>query len=190
VGYSLGGTVVLWAAAHRPDLVKHAVVAGTSSVVGRAAVGFFESRIQTIQSDFAAFVEALKADTMSQLVTATGLLDEVARRRVQAVNDGRGYVNAARAMIRMASEPLTPLLPRVRCPVDVIYGDQDVFCPEKAVDILATGLPHMARHKLPDAGHLMSVDQPLAYAEAIHAALCRAAKAGDAQPMSSLEGEH
>jgi len=184
VGYSLGGTVVLWAAAHRPDLFRHAVVAGTSSVVGKAAVGFFESRIETLQRDFAAFAEALKSDTASQLVTATGQVDEVARRRIQAVNDGRGYINAARAMIRMASEPLTPLLAQVRCPVDAIYGDQDVFCPEKAVDILAQGLPHLARHKLSGAGHLMSIDQPLAYAEAIRAALGRAAA------MASHQGEH
>lgn len=190
VGYSLGGTVVLWAAAHRPDLFRHAVVAGTSSVVGKAAVGFFQSRIETIQRDFAAFAEVLRSDTATQLATATERVDEVARRRVQAVNDGRGYVNAARAMIRMASEPLTPLLPQVRCPVDAIYGGQDVFCPEKAVDILARGLPHMARHKLSGAGHLMSIDQPLAYAEAIHAALCRDAKAAAAQSTNSTEGEH
>lgn len=190
VGYSLGGTVVLWAASQRPDLVTHAVVAGTSSVVGRTAVGFFESRIQTIQTDFEAFAQALKSDTASQLVAADGQLDEVAKRRVRAVNDGRGYVNAARAMVRMASEPLTPLLPLVRCPVDAIYGDRDVFCPEKAVDILAQGLPQIARHKLANAGHLMSVDQPEAYANAIDAALRRAAGGGVAQPTDSTKGEH
>lgn len=171
VGYSLGGTVVLWAAAQRPDLIPHAVVAGTSSVVGRAAVGFFEDRIGTLQADFPAFAQALKADTAAQLVVASHRLDEVAQRRVRAVGNGGGYVNAARAMVRMAAEPLTPLLPQVRCPVDAIYGDQDAFCPEKAVDILARGLPGMGRHKLADAGHLMSIDQPAAYADAILAAL-------------------
>lgn len=176
VGYSLGGTVVLWAAAQRPDLIRHAVVAGTSSVVGRAAVGFFESRINSIQRDFGTFAQELRTDTAAQLVAASDMLDDVARYRVQAVNDGRGYVNAARAMIKMASEPLTPLLPQIQCPVDVIYGDQDAYCPEKAVDILAQGLPQMARHKLPNAGHLMSIDQPQAYAAAIRSALCRGAE--------------
>lgn len=171
VGYSLGGTVVFWAASQRPDLFRQCVVAGTSSVVGRAAVGFFEERMKTLQQDFAAFTSALKDDTAAQLVSARDQLDEVHARRVKAINDGGGYVNAARAMVRMASEPLTPLLSKIRCPVDVIYGDCDMFCPEKAVDILASALPQMTRHKIRDAGHLMSIDQPQAYAEAIRAAL-------------------
>ena len=49
IGYSLGGAVVLWVAARRPDLVRRATVAGTSTVVGRRAVGFFRDRIETIQ---------------------------------------------------------------------------------------------------------------------------------------------
>ena len=175
VGFSLGGTVVLWAASQRPDLVRHAVVAGTSSVVGRAAVGFFEERIRQVQHDFPAFAEALKADTASMLATAVDRLDEVTARRLQAVRDGRGYVNAARAMVRMSAEPLTPFLPLIRCRVDAVFGDADAFCPEKAVDILARGLPDLVRHKIEGAAHLMSVDQPEAYAAAIRAALQQAA---------------
>lgn len=171
VGYSLGGTVVLWAASQRPDLFRAAVVAGTSSVVGRAAVGFFQDRIATIQRDFPAFEGALRSDTAGQLAHAQHRLDEVFERRLKAVNDGRGYINAARAMVRMATEPLTPLLSKVQCPVVAIYGDRDVFCPEKAVDILAQALPQVTRQKLADAGHLMSIDQPQAYAESIRAAL-------------------
>ena len=52
IGYSLGGAVVLWVAARRPDLVTRATVAGTSTVVGRRAAEFFRDRIETIRSDF------------------------------------------------------------------------------------------------------------------------------------------
>jgi 3-oxoadipate enol-lactonase len=175
VGFSLGGTVVLWAAAHRPDLVRHPIVAGTSSVVGRAAVGFFEERIRQVQQDFAVFAQALKADTASMLATAADQVDAVTARRLWAVHDGGGFVNAARAMARLSTEPLSPLLSKVRCRVDAIYGELDAFCPEKALDILARDLPQLVRHKVEGASHLMGVDQPQAFVEAIRAALSQAA---------------
>ncbi len=171
VGYSLGGTVAAWAASKRLDLVRHLVVAGTSSVVGRAAVGFFETRIKGIEEDFAEFAKALRADTAAQLVRAADQLDTVTKRRLAAIGDGRGYINAARAMIRVAAEPLTPLLATLKCPMDVIHADGDLFCPRKAVDILVGALPDVACYEIRDAGHLMSIDQPVTYANAIQTTL-------------------
>lgn len=171
VGYSLGGTVVLWAAASRPDLVTRAVVIGTSSVVGRRAGEFFEQRIDTLQRDMSGFAEALHSDTALQLVTKPEETDRVAKRRLAAVGDGRGYINAARAMRKLVDEPLTAILPKVRCPVDVIGGDKDSFCPPKAADMLVNGLANARYQEIPGAGHLMSIDNPAAYAAAIKQAL-------------------
>lgn len=171
VGYSLGGTVLLWAACTRPDLLRHAVVAGTSSVVGRSAVGFFEARMKTLTVDPGAFAADLRNDTAAQIVVARDEIDAVTRRRLAAIGDGGGYQNAARAMIRLADEPLTPLLGSVRCHVDVIHGEQDVFCPRKAADILRNALPTAGYREIDRAGHLMSIDQPTAYAHAIQAVL-------------------
>ena len=171
IGYSLGGAVVLWVAAKRPDLVTGATVAGTSTVVGRRAVGFFHDRIETIRSDFSGFADALKEDTRQQLVAAGDQLDDVTARRLKAIGTGDGYVNAARAMARLNQEPLTELLPDITCPVHVIGGEADVFCPRKAAEIMLGSLHHGTYHEVAQAGHLMSVDQPEAYAEAIRNAL-------------------
>ncbi len=173
LGYSLGGTIALWAAAQRPDLVARAVVAGTSTVVGRAAVGFFEDRIRLITQDRAAFAEALRNDTAKQIVAPGADLAALTAERLEAIGDGGGYVNAARAMAALAGAPLTPRLHDIRCPVDVIGGDRDMFCPRKAADIIVEALPDGAYREIADAGHLMSVDQPAAYAAAITAALAR-----------------
>ncbi len=173
IGYSLGGTVVLWVAASRPDLVRQAVVSGTSTVVGRAAAGFFRERVRLIESDFEAFAAALRDDTAAQIVTTGVDLDALTARRVQAIGDGRGYINAARAMLAMHEEPLTSRLAAVRCPVDVVGGDADVFCPRKAVDIVMAALADGIYHELPDCGHLMTVDQPEAYTEILATALKR-----------------
>lgn len=173
MGYSLGGAVVLALAAARPDLVTRAVVCGTSSVVGRAAAGFFEERIALLRSDRAAFEAALREDTAAQIVTPDADLDAITRRRVEAVGDGRGYVNAARAMQGLRDTPLTGALARIRCPVDVIGGDGDRFCPRKAADLILAELADGAYHELASCGHLMAVDQPEAYPVALRAALER-----------------
>ena len=171
IGYSLGGAVVLWVAAMRPDLVTRATVAGTSTVVGRRAVEFFQDRIETIRTDFSAFADALREDTRQQLVVAGDRLEEVTSRRLEAVGTGAGYVNGARAMARLNADPLTPLLRKITCPVHVIGGEADVFCPRKAAEIMIAALSHGTYQEVARAGHLMSVDQPDAYAQAIRSAL-------------------
>ena len=173
VGYSLGGTIVLWAASRRPDLVQHAVIAGTSTIVGRTAVGFFNDRIDLIKKDKSAFAEALLSDTGVQILSADVDVDDVAAQRLKAVGDGQGYVNAARAMIGVNQTPLTPELVNIDCPVDVIGADGDVFCPRKAADIIMAELRHGNYHEIKNAGHLISVDQPDAYADAIRNILQR-----------------
>ena len=173
LGYSLGGTVVLALAAERPDLVTRAVVSGTSSVVGRSAAGFFEERIGMLGSERDAFEAALRDDTAAQIVTRGADLDAITRRRIEAVGDGHGYVNAARAMQGLHGAPLTGALARIRCPVDVIGGDGDRFCPRRAADIILAELADGAYHEIADCGHLMTVDQPEAYAVALRAALGR-----------------
>ena len=171
IGYSLGGAVVLWVAAKRPDLVTRATVTGTSTVVGRRAAKFFRDRIETIRSDFSGFAGELKEDTRLQLVVAGDRLEDVTARRLAAIGTGDGYVNAARAMVRLNEEPLTQVLPEIACPVHVIGGDADVFCPRKAADIMIDALRNGTYHEVAGAGHLMSIDQPDAYAQAIRNAL-------------------
>lgn len=160
-GFSLGGTVVLRAAADRPDLVRHAIVLGTSSVVGCAAVDFYERRIATVESgDQPAIRRAVHEDTVAALAHRHPDLGAVVDARVHAIGDGSGYVNAARAMARLRDEPLTPELSRVRSHVDVVGAEHDTFCPRKAAEILLAGLPSGTYHEIPDAGHLMNVDRP------------------------------
>ncbi len=171
VGFSLGGCIILWVAAMRPDLVPHAVVAGTSSVVGKAAAEFFHDRIALIERDLAGFSAALREDTMAQMVSGNADLEQVLARRVEAVGEGGGYINAARAMLHMHEEPLTPLLERISCRVDVVGGDGDLFCPRKAADIILAALRRGVYHEIENAGHLIGEDQPAAYAAAIQTAL-------------------
>ncbi|SDU43314.1 alpha/beta fold hydrolase [Gordonia westfalica] len=172
VGFSAGGTVVLWAAAERPDLVSGAIVLGTSSVVGRAAAEFYTQRAG-LAADTSSdeFRSAMREDTVAGLVSAHDRVDELTELRLAAVGDGAGYANAARAMAGVREQPLTPRLSEIRQHVDVIAAQGDKLCPEKAARMIVDGLTDVTYRVIPDAGHLMNVDNPDAVTAALKAAI-------------------
>lgn len=168
VGFSLGGTVALWAASERPDLFTDVLALATSSVVGRAAAAFFEERIELFGgTDEAAVRAALLEDTRGQLAGADVDAEAVLAERLRAIGDRRGYINAARAMAAINAEPLNERLERIRCPVLVVSGANDQFCPRRAADIMLEYLPHGRFEELANVGHLVTDEDPDAVTEVI-----------------------
>jgi pimeloyl-ACP methyl ester carboxylesterase len=169
VGFSLGGTIVLSAAAHRADLVRGVVAIATSSVVGKSAAPFYRDRIALVRrGDMSAIREMVRQDTVNKAAHRPDIdVDAQVRERMEAMADGRGYVNAAEAMLRMASEPLQPLLGQVRCPVAVVSGERDQVCPRRAADIMLEALPRASFEEIPGVGHMMNVENPAAVTSVI-----------------------
>ena len=171
-GFSLGGTIALWSAAERPDLVTRAVVLGTSSVVGRSAAAFYAQRIaQGADPSSEEFRAGLRGDTAAALTIAHDQLDDVVDARLVAIGDGAGYRNAAAAMAALSDSPLTPRLADVKVHVDVVGATGDTFCPFKAAQIITEALADVTYHEIPNAGHLMNIDNPDAVTSVIRTAL-------------------
>jgi 3-oxoadipate enol-lactonase len=161
VGFSLGGTVALWAAARRPDLVSDVVAIATSSVVGRVAAAFLAKRIALFAtSDRTAVRSALLEDTRAQLANPSVDVEKVTNLRMEAIGDGKGYVNGARAMAAIHEHPLNDLLECITSPVLVVSGEHDVVCPRRASEIMLEHLPDGHFEELPSVGHLVTDENP------------------------------
>jgi len=168
VGFSLGGTVALWTAAERPDLVTDVLALATSSVVGRRAAAFFEERIELFGgTDEDEIRAALEEDTRGQLAGSDVDVQAVLADRLRAIGDRRGYINGARAMAAINAEPLNDRLERIRCPVLVVSGADDEFCPRRAAEIMLEHLRHGRFQELPNVGHLVTDQDPDAVTEVI-----------------------
>lgn len=160
VGFSMGGTIVAWAAAARPDLVRSVVLMGTSSVVGKAAAAFYRERVELVRSGDRAALEAAMLRDMGALTHRPADLNGLAQRCMRAIGDGRGYANGAAAMAQLHDQPLTPLLSRITCPALVVGGEHDAVCPRRAAELLVSHIPQATYEELPGVGHLMAVDDP------------------------------
>lgn len=161
VGFSLGGTIVLWVAATRPELVRGVAVFGTSSVVGhRARQAYLDRASLALAIQHPAFVAATVEDLRAGLHHTDVDVDALARWNLEAIGDGAGYRNAARAMAGLTDAPLTPLLRDTTCPVLVVGAEHDRFCPPKAQRLLLEALPRGRYIELKGVGHLMNAEDP------------------------------
>ena len=159
-GFSLGGMIVMRAAADSPQRVRRLVPVATSSRVGRVAAPWYEERAQLADQGAEALHPVLERDTRQQFANEGGEFAHHWAIRRQSTADPRGFGNACRAMSRLHAHPLDSDLGRIQAPTLVISAERDFLCPPRAGEIIAAGIPGARLEVLPGSGHQVPVERP------------------------------
>jgi 3-oxoadipate enol-lactonase len=152
-GLSLGAMTALWVAAHAPDRVERIVCC---SVIARpASPAAWADRAATVRRAGTAAVADMVVERWGyrERRPATGAVV----RSLLLATPVEGYAATCDAIQQL---DLWPVLSRVRAPTLVVAGADDPAAPESEARAIAAALPGGSVTVIPDAGHLMSVDQP------------------------------
>jgi len=162
VGFSMGGVIAQRFALDFPGLVKGLILVASSCTVGRPGIAFFNSRIEQAAKGG---LEAIRSITVGDArgcfsMGDEQLITEYRQLRTAAVSDVDGYLNACRAMLKLADEPMMPELAAINCPTLVLAGELDPYCPPRASEMITEAIPGAELTVIPAAGHCMHWESP------------------------------
>ena len=162
-GLSMGGYVAFEFIRQFPQRVK--------------ALGLFSTRAAADSPEASAgrmkLIEKLRTQGIEPLMTATlpklvGCTSAASRPAVMAEVEQMiraaspdGVIDALRAMAERRDSQ--PLLPGIRCPVLIIAGDEDALIPAQESRAMAQAIPGARLEIIPQAGHLVNLEQPAAF---------------------------
>jgi pimeloyl-ACP methyl ester carboxylesterase len=158
VGHSMGSLIALETAARHPDKVSGLSLLGTAATmtVGPDLLKAAEANDATAVDMVSIWGLGFKAELGGSL--APGLwMHQSAQRVLQRCAPGVLYndlaaCNAYQNALAAAAE--------IKVPTTFILGERDMMTPAKAGKALAAATPNARIVVLPDAGHMMMVEQP------------------------------
>jgi 3-oxoadipate enol-lactonase/4-carboxymuconolactone decarboxylase len=163
VGLSLGGLVGMWLAANRPDRVDRLVLACTTPRF--AAPENYRERATTVRAQGTG---PLVAATMARWFTAPGDPANAGTvARFSAMLKGiepRGYAYCCEAV---AGADLRAEAARIGAPTLVVGGALDPVVPPDMAATTAMAIAGAALSVLPGGAHLVNVEQPAAFNDAV-----------------------
>ena len=158
-GLSLGGMVAMWVAAHHPDRVDRVALVCTA-----AALGPREFWLQRAAAVREAGMASIAGGVLARWFTPGYPLrhpDVVARLRAEfEAVDPEAYAGCCESIADM---DLREDLPRITAPTLVLAGEDDPATPPALAEDIATRIPGARLAVVPDAAHLGSVEQPVAF---------------------------
>jgi 2-succinyl-6-hydroxy-2,4-cyclohexadiene-1-carboxylate synthase len=170
IGYSMGGRAALSFGVAHPARMKSALLIGTS-----AGVRDLEQRAERIQDDeaLAARIERDGVEAFVDYWISQPLLVDERRlgpsgfaeaREMRLANSIRGLAGSLRGMGAGAQPPVHDLLSKLRIPVCLAVGEEDLRFGAIAAE-LSQVLPNPRVEFIPEAGHAAHTDNPPAFLE-------------------------
>ena len=168
-GLSMGGYVAFEVLRQGPDRVRALGLFST-----RAAPDSAEQRqgrlklVERIQQEGMGVLAETVAPKLTGPTTASirpDLLADITRWALAA--SPQGVTDALRAMAGRADS--RPLLGSIACPTLVVAGREDLVIPSADMEAMAAAIPGAQFDSIPDAGHLVNLEQP----ERFHEILAR-----------------
>jgi 3-oxoadipate enol-lactonase len=169
-GLSLGGMTTQALAIRHPRRVNSLTLMATSAYMPTQAA--WNDRAALVRREgTAAIIEATlqRWFTPSFVQSASPDLNDV--RDAFVATDRNGYAACCEAIGAM---DLRPDLPKITAPTFIIAGRDDPATPVSMMEEIAAGIRHSTLAVIPDAAHLLAVEQPGATAALLRASIAMA----------------
>ena len=96
----------------------------------------------------------------------------IGRRSLKEVEGGWNWKFDPFYWTNFERDDLGEVLPRIRAPIALMWGDHSKLVDQEALDFMAASLPaDTPRVVIPDAEHHLMIDQPLAFVAALRGLL-------------------
>lgn len=158
MGHSMGGAIALWLALHQPDRVAGLVLVGTG---GRLRV--HPDIVNGLRTDWEATTRLITewhyAPATSPLIIDAGTADLRQTDPSIMLSDYEAC-NQFDIMDRIGNIP---------APALIVVGEHDRLTPPKYAEFLAQQLPNAKLQVIPQAGHMVMIEQPNAVNAAVAA---------------------
>lgn len=181
VGHSMGSFVAGYVAAKRPELLQHVVLISCSLKQVDKAKEYLIKRIEFISQKLLTSSDAVKvttadSDDIKQAMPSLYSEKFLTNANIEEIvkwETANPYPQPAYAFIRQAQACVeydgTKILPLIKIPTTIIYGENDLMYTKEKSEELASSISNARIIRVKNAAHMIQIEQPKELARLIHA---------------------